>query len=1110
MRLRPNYLCLCAAWVLWASLTFAQVTSGNIAGIVYDPTGGTIPSATVKATNMATGIVSSTVSTAIGEYRLPNLPVGNYTISVSAPGFAAARVANLAVPLNQTVTANVTLQVGQAVTTIEVNTSAAAIDTSTAQVQNTFNTKEMMDLPVASVSAPGQGSGVLNLSLLNAGVATSGGVGYGTGPSIGGQRPNNNNFTIEGIDINSKSVTGPVVTVPNDAVAQFTVLQNQFSPEFGHSSGGQFNEVVKSGSNTFHGEAYDYFENRDLNAADNLDFVEGNPLHPRYDNNRFGGNFGGPIVRNRLFFFGDYEYNPIGQTASTYYFVPTAAGYSTLAAMPGINQNNLTQLQKYLGVAPSAASTSQLPFGQAVQVGPGNESLGTGAWATGSGLTTIPVGEISESLPAYTNNEFGVASVDYDMSDRDTMRGRFVLNRTGSIDTSGFPSQFFTTVPTNSYVVTYSEYHTFSPTLVNEFRLGYNRLNQTFGVPNTQFPGLDEFPNIDVFELNAAYGPDPNAPQYTIQNTYELSEDLSWTHGAHSFKFGFDGWKSISPQNFLQRSRGDYEWSYLSDYLFDNYPDGIAERSIGSGVYSGDQYLLGWYGNDSWKIRPNLTVNLGLRYEYETVPYTERLQSLNSDASVPGLIEFNEPQPQKTDFMPRIGVAWSPGTSGKTSIRAGFGRNYDVLFDNLGILSEPPVFNTTVDVTGRDAAGFLANGGIPASSFAPPTDAADARANTSGFVPNQKRPEAIQWNFGIQHVFGNNYTFESRYLGSRGINLPMQVILNFQPVVNSSNALPTYLTAPSQATLDALPNTLTSLQNTFDNGGYLVPAYANAGFTSPIYAFMPVGNSTYHGFANQLSRRFSNGLQFLGSYTWSHNIDDSTAPVFSTITTPRRPQDFQDLQPERASSALDHRQRLSFEAIYDVPFFKQSNWFMKNVVGNWELAPIFTYQTGTLVTVQSATDANMNGDSWPDRAIINPSGNPAIGSGVTPLTNSNGDVVAYLADNPNAGYIQAGKGTIATGGRNTMHLNPIDDIDMSATKRVNVTERVSMEFSARVVNLFNHPQYIGGFLSDVAPDSITGNLQREVLEPQTTIFDMASQGYSSNPRFMQLALKLIF
>jgi hypothetical protein len=206
------------------------------------------------------------------------------------------------VRLNQLSTANITLQVGTSTQTVEVSAEAAVIDTTTAQLQTTYTSEQMASLPMAS-----SGSGVINLSLLQAGIGTGGAVGLGTGPSVGGQRPRNNNFTIEGIDNNDKAVTGPLVQVPNDAVSEFTVIANQFSPEYGHSSGGQFNQVIKSGTNQFHGTLYEYFNNRDLNAADNLNAIEGNPLHPRYDNNRFGGNFGGPIKKDKLFFFVDWE-----------------------------------------------------------------------------------------------------------------------------------------------------------------------------------------------------------------------------------------------------------------------------------------------------------------------------------------------------------------------------------------------------------------------------------------------------------------------------------------------------------------------------------------------------------------------------------------------------------------------------------------------------------------------------------------------------------------------------------------------------------------------------------------------------------------------------------
>src|ERR1022692_4717067 len=333
---------------------FAQAVSGDLAGTIYDASGAAVPNATVAAKNDGTGVESTTKSTATGEYHLGNLLPGTYTVTVTAAGFTKAQVRSVAIDLNKNTTTNIKLEVGSNVETVEVSAAAAAIDTTTASVQSSFETRNMTDLPIAS-----GGSGVINLSLLNAGVGSSGAVGLGAGPSVGGQRPRNNSFTIEGIDNNSGSVTGPLVGVPNDAVAEFSVQQNQISPEFGHSSGGQFNQVVKSGTNQFHGAAYDYLFNRNLDAADNLNFVDGLPLHPRFDDNRFGGTFGGPIKKNKLFFFVNYEYNPIGGVASSgSACAPTSAGYATLAGIPGISQTNLSTLKQYLGTAGAAAAPS--------------------------------------------------------------------------------------------------------------------------------------------------------------------------------------------------------------------------------------------------------------------------------------------------------------------------------------------------------------------------------------------------------------------------------------------------------------------------------------------------------------------------------------------------------------------------------------------------------------------------------------------------------------------------------------------------------------------------------------------------------------------------------
>jgi hypothetical protein len=585
----------------------AQATSGDLSGSVTDASGAIISGATVDALNQATGVKSTQTTTGAGEYHFANLAIGSYTLTVTATGFAPTSSKDIQVDLGKQSTRNFTLQVGSTTTTVEVTESAATIDTTTAQVVGNFDSRQSSELPSAST-----GSGVINLSLLQGGVSSSGSTGSGTGPSIGGTRPFFNNFTVEGIDTNNRSVTGPVVTIPNDAVGEFTLISNQFAPEYGHSSGGQFNTTIKSGTNTFHGTAYEYFENRNLNAADNLNAVQGNPLFPRFDNNRFGGDFGGPVKKNKLFFYADYEYNPIGGSASGgSVFAPTAAGYAALAKFPTINQTNLSILQKYLGTAPTASAPGDTPNGAYPLVGPGNAGLGQQNAAT---AVPIQIGQITTQAPSFTNNENAVASADYTLSDKDNLRGRFILNRSGSIDTSGFPASFYNTVPVNSYVATFSEYHNFSPSAINEFRFGYNRLNQTFAAPNPGYPGLDVFPNITLFDLGVEIGPDPTAPQFTIQNTYELTDNFTLTHGKHTLRFGFDGIDWISPQFFTQRARGDYEYNNTSDFLFDYYPDYLAQRNAGGKTYYGNNQLYGMYANDIWKYNQHLTINLGERY----------------------------------------------------------------------------------------------------------------------------------------------------------------------------------------------------------------------------------------------------------------------------------------------------------------------------------------------------------------------------------------------------------------------------------------------------------------------------------------------------------------
>ena len=318
--------------------------------------------------------------------------------------------------LNHTTAVNLTLQPGTVSTVVEVQEAGATIDTSTAQLQTTFDSKQAVDVPLAGISRTLGTSGIYNLSLVGAGVATSGGVGQGTGPSVSGQRPENNTFTVDGVDNDDRYTTGPAMLISNEAVAQFNVLQNQFSAEFGGASGGVFNIVVKSGTNDLHGSIYEYFQNRDLNAMDADNVHAGQTSLPRFDSNRFGATVGGPIIKNKLFYFGNYEYNPVGQAAQPGQTVcaPTAAGISLLNGMSGLSATNLGIFEKYVPVAaPSSTDCASL----------NTKSHGP---TTVNGVA-IPTGPLSFASPNYNNAYNAIVAIDWNISDKDQVRGRLHL-----------------------------------------------------------------------------------------------------------------------------------------------------------------------------------------------------------------------------------------------------------------------------------------------------------------------------------------------------------------------------------------------------------------------------------------------------------------------------------------------------------------------------------------------------------------------------------------------------------------------------------------------------------------------------------------------------------
>ncbi len=1133
----------------------SQVTTGNVRGVISDPNGAAVADAKVTITKRATSVSNTTQTSGSGQFEFNNLLLGNdYEVIVEAPNFKTLTLSDVKVQLNQITDLSAQLTIGAIGETVTVTSGGTElVDTTTANLSKSFTERQVVELAQTGFGGA-FGGGVNNLALIAPNVSSSGGVGVGSGGSVGGQRPRNNNFMVDGVDNNDKSITGPQVYVSPEVVAEFSLLQNQFSAEFGRSNGGQFLTVTKSGTNDYHGSAYGFFRNRYLNALDTRQIedgfvreqnVPGTQFLPRFDFFRGGANLGGPIYlpkfgegmpdiwsgKNRLFFFTSYERLHVGFGAAPAGITAlTAAGLATVSGTPGVSATNLSIYRQFVPVAASNNSGS---------IGFCRTRPDLNGVCSAANTVLLPIGTIElPPQPQFNKQNNFVLNIDFTQSSKTQHHARWNQTDNYAIGLAGLPI-FNEPVPNKQRLFSYTLLHTFSSNLTNETRLAYRRSDKSFSVTtNFTFPGLDTtFPNIGLNDLGVDIGPPGNFPQTGIENNYQIVDNVSYQAGNHSLKFGGDFRKIISPQTFTQRGRGDYQYSEAQFYFFDLAPDFTAQRSVGDVVYYGDQKILYAYVQDDWRVRPNFTVNFGVNYSYQQLPAGTKLQALNSIASVPGLIDFHAPIAQTKNFGPKLGLAYSPnfnegilgrvfGRDGRSSIRAGFSMAYDYIFDNLYILSLPPQAQQTIDQTGPPyAPDYLANGGIRNVLLPTGNDPVAARAATSAFIDDQEVPYSLTWTGSFQRQFLSDYSVEFRYLGTRGVHLLTQNRINRQNKVgNGISGLPTFLSRPSQAQLDALALDIDQI-NARSN---FVPRYAAAGFTNPgsVIGFLSNGNSTYHGASAQFVRRFSQGFQLTAAYTWSHLIDDTTAEVFSTVLSPRRVEDFQNLTADRADSALDRRHRFVTSFIYELPFLKNhDNRFVRGIVGGWSLSGTFTAESGQKATVLSGIDSNLNGDAAADRAIRNSTGVPGTGSTVTALcriaacgTPGAGAIVGYVADNPSAEYIRAGLGAVSNSARNTLQLPGINNLDFSLFKNFRMGESRRIQVRADFFNAFNHPQYIPGSPNDVQPVATVAVGQVNTItaatlslaNPSAATFNRADRVFASNPRTIQLALRFDF
>jgi hypothetical protein len=1150
------FLLLAAVLALaFSGSTLAQSTTGTLRGQVLDPTGAAVANAQVTATNMGTGVSIKIATTSAGTYSFPSILPGRYTVTVETSGFKKYVKNEVLVLADKDNVVDAQLELGVATEVVEVSAGAVQVQTSSASLGNDFNADDVSNLPQAAGTLNGS---PLNLAVLAPNVVAQPGGVTGIGGSVGGTRPRENNFTIDGVDDNNLGVTGPNSTVIPDAVAEFSLQTNQYSAETGHSSGGQFNLVTKTGTNNWHGSGEWYNQNKNYNSIDQLtrNAIGTGPGQisgqPDYDNNRFGGTVGGPIIKNKLFLFGAYEYTTLhGAGTPTALTTPTATGLAMLQSMAA-NSAVLNILANF-PVAPTANPTETVCVHCPGET-PGDPTTGT---------PNIPAGELTIISPVFQREHDAQVNADYSMG-KHQFGARFTFNQEKFIlPVNSTQALFNQNEPIHNRKIALTDAWTINSHLINDFRLQYSFF--FLGLTNP----CSTCPNDVTIEDLGSTTIGPSDVQHQHQNSYQIVDNFSWSVGKHTFKFGGLYTHYIYPQFFLPRSNGDYWYNFTEGLIDDQVPDVQSRtlRGAGTGSFLGTQSLFAGFAQDDFKLSRRLTLNLGLRYEYWTNPVGSNAQALNAISSVPGVITFGKPKTDTNNVGPRIGFAYDPTGRGKTAIRGGFGIAYGWKFQNFASITLPPQLQSELDevsactlnpqpswcpafIAGGSAGGvgtsnFLAGGGLP-SAYIPPAGQLKARQLTTAFIDDTVMPKILTWSLGVQHEIYRNATVEVRYVGTRGLELPVQFRRNRESGFDFGlAALPEYFrvsdvpatvtaSAPTRAPWDAFANCNA-------NPSSCSNIYAPFGFTANVTSDPPLGGSRYHAGSVSFVQRSRFGLTFNANYTYSDTEDNSTNEFFTSLLNPRRAQDTRNLSADWSKSDLYVRNKFALSWMYEVPKTRLASRFAKAILNGYQVGSVFLVQTGQPVTLQSGFDANLNGDSAGDRVLFNPFATSLTGDTTTLLrvcapagggntsvpvsgscaagNNTVGYVAVDTATLQNMGtlidttarYVAAARGVRTNVGRNSWLTPGFNVLNLSVAKNTYFGEGKYLQVRADVFNVLNHPSFAlsnGNVFSTAGVTVATST--PGYAQPTDANFLKPDAFFSGGIRSMTLVLKLVF
>lgn len=1091
------------------SAAYAQDTNASLSGLVTDVQGAAITTATITVTNTATGVSRKLQDDASGRYDIPNLAPGPYKLEVSAPGFSNTILNNIVLTVSQAASQNVTLNIGSNMETVSVEANMNLTQTESSESGALIDNKKVVEMPLSNRQ-------FYSLALLSPGAAPAGQsstLGFRGGLNVSGAGESTNMFTYNGIYNDAIGTQQPSYRPSVETIQEFKLLTGVYPAQYGKYSGAQIVVLEKSGTNNFHGSVYEFIRNEVANAKPY--FLPTIQRKPAFRQNTFGATVGGPIVKDKTFFFAGYEGQRVNSQTTQTATVPSAS------MLTGVFPGTTTLYNPYTGQPLTRSADGTYDLKQVSQWTSASAQLGqqiasfypSGANGRSTGLaatapTAYPTSNYTFSAIQVEKMDEFTVKIDHTISDKDSLHGSYnefhdptyqpsnILCGNAAIPYGG--CNFNQIV----HFLTLQETHIFGPSFLNTLNIGYNRFQMprlpedrtlsnlptipgVFANPTPENKGL---PNTAVSGYATLGGP-TNIPQNQWLNQYEIYDSANWTKGSHSFQFGVDGFLAITTEVFTQNGRGTLTFNSASirnvqgagnflgttgnpmaDLLM-GIPYTATRNPIAPNIHEGN-FAIYAYAMDDWKIRPNLTLNLGVRYENASPEYDSKdvlsrynastgLIELGKGVTVPtdptllSLVDPNAPEFKylynfdNNNFAPRVGFAWQPFGKDSTVMKGGYGVFYNgpIQFNQyISAHTQVPV-RTPQTFTASRTAGVS----LPLATVFTSNSGTPGYYTAFGAEPAQRETYIQMWSLGVQQQLTSSIVSEINYVGSKGTKLPYGPNINTVPL-----SVP--IASRGQATR---PD----------------PKFGNVTYA------LNANSSNYNSLQTSLRKNLKDGTSFLLAYTWSKSMDYSGG-TGSGSNSSGAYQNPRDKTLEYGPSDFNVKHRVVFSPVAELPLGKNKPWLNQGwkaaVFGGFQVSGVIAYQTGRPFTITSSNSNRSLTFGGADRP--NTVGDPNAG----PKTVKQWFNTAAFAE-PATGFFGNTRRNSVIGPDNLQ-------LDLTIARQITLYEGVAAQFRVESFNTANHPTFFNPFSA--------------AAQVGTASFGQITNAY--DPRQLQAAVRILF